>query len=88
MGWAPFSIISAALGCDVVFEAIATNWLKWPPQQARSSPPRARPTFFLSGLGHTSCLAPRFPATSLGPKFLNLLSFGTLSLPQERTLSS
>ena len=54
--------------CDVVFEAIATNWLKWLqraggwPRSSRPSP-RARPTFSLSGLGHTSCLA----ATSLSP---------------------
>ena len=71
--------------CDVVFEAIATNWLKWLqraggwPRSSRPSP-RARPTFSLSGLGHTSCLA----ATSLSPNLHPPLSlsppfFGTVS---------
>ena len=83
-----FFIISALPGmrrCDVVFEAIATNWLKWLqraggwPRSSRPSP-RARPTFSLSGLGHTSCLA----ATSLSPNLHPPLSlspsfFGTVS---------
>ena len=70
-----FFIISALPGmrrCDVVFEAIATNWLKWLqraggwPRSSRPSP-RARPTFSLSGLGHTSCLAATSLSSNLHP---------------------
>ena len=71
--------------CDVVFEAIATNWLKWLqraggwPRSSRPSP-RARPTFSLSGLGHTSCQAATSPSPNLHPPLsLSPSFFGTAS---------
>ena len=79
--------------CDVVFEAIATNWLKWLqraggwPRSSRPSP-RARPTFSLSGLGHTSCLAATSPSPNLHPPLsLSPSFFGTVSAAEPARIS-